>query len=296
MEAIVEERLKENGKSNLSALAPTWKPELKSVAVTQPSKKSATASDCHLTSTAARQPDTDRQIGGNLINLCHVLPLWQTELKSDRLQRSKKKSPEMGGVSLLWRSHNAPKALHLPIARHKANVVSSAKTKETAELGINDVITCLDLNVDLAKLSSYPSLYMKSRKCVRMEAVRRQVKSPKTARKVLNVAARTRSSLKAIFTDTIRRNKEKKCPKVKPWENGVRLDRRSLAKLQLCLDTKLEIWDPVARFLAEGTGEDKRRARIEEDKSKAQDHINARIHPTHKPTLTLTLPVPPPLL
>ena len=36
MEAIVEVRLKENGKSNLSALAPTWKPELKSVAVTQP--------------------------------------------------------------------------------------------------------------------------------------------------------------------------------------------------------------------------------------------------------------------
>ena len=163
----------------------------------------------------------------------------------------------------------------------------SAKTKET-ELGLNEVITCLDLNVDLAKLSSYPSLYMKSRKCVCIEAARRQVKSPKTARKVLNVAARTRSSPKAIFTDTIRRNKEKKCPKVKPWENGVRLDRRSLAKLQLCLDTKLEIWDPMARFLAEGAGEDKRRARIEEDKSKAQDHINARIHPTHKPTLTHT--------
>ena len=295
MEVIATARLKgKNGKSNLSALAPIWKPDLKSVAVTHPSKISATTSSCHSAPAAARQPDTDRRKGRKLINLCHFLPLWQTESRADNLQHSKRRPLVTAKGSLLWRRHNVPKASHLPIARQKANVEMSAKTRKTDDPGINDVITSLDLNVDLAKLSSYPSLYMKGRKCVRIEAARCQVKQPKTARKVLTVAARTRSNQKVIFTDMIRRTKDKKCPRAaKPWENGVKLDRQSLAKLQMCYDTRLEAWDPMTRFLAEGPSEDKQRAGIEEDKRKAQDHINARIHSTHKPTLTYTAIVTP---
>ena len=44
----------------------------------------------------------------------------------------------------------------------------------------------------------------------------------------------------------------------------------------------------LCKYLAEDTGKHKQRTRIAEDERKAQDHINAREHPTHKLTLTRT--------
>ena len=119
-------------------------------------------------------------------------------------------------------------------------------------------------------------------------------KKPKTVQKALNVAARTRTSVNAAYTSMIRRANERKCSRVsKPWSNDFRLDKQSLAKLQMWYDIRMVTCDPMYKYLAEDTGKHKQRTRIAEDERKAQGHINAREHLTHKPTLTRTTIVTP---
>ena len=75
--------------------------------------------------------------------------------------------------------------------------------------------------------------------------------------KKLAVEARPRPSRKAYCIDMARKAKLKRASErvsLVPWSSYYRLDRKSLAKLDMCLCTSLDYLDPMSRFLIEGNG------------------------------------------
>ena len=243
-----------------------------------------------LTDTAKSSIHADKMV--KVSSLFNIKPIWASPIRSQ--PSMKDKLCGNGAGSLLWRRQNITAAKHLPSRAHVATTDLCDRNKPV-DLGDNEVVKQLGLNFDLARLTLHSSLYAKGRKCLlAVDPMKHKKKKPKTVQKTLKVAARTRTSLKAAYTSMIRRANERKCNRVsKPWSNDFRLDRQSLAKLQMWHEIRMVTGDPMYKYLAEDTGKHKQRTRIAEDERKAQDHINAREHPTHKPTLTRTAIVTP---
>ena len=237
-----------------------------------------------LTNTAKSSVHADKMV--KVPSLFNIEPIWASLTRSQ--PPIKDKLCDNGTGSLLWRRQNVTAAKHLPSRVHVATTDLCDRNKPV-DLG-NEVVKRLGLNFDLARLTLHSSLYAKGRKCLlAVDSMKHKKKKPKTVQKTLKVAARTRTSLKAAYTSMIRRANERKCNRVsKPWSNDFRLDRQSLAKLQMWHEIRMVNGNPMYKYLAEDTGKHKQRTRIAEDERKAQDHINAREHPTHKPTLTRT--------
>ena len=118
------------------------------------------------------------------------------------------------------------------------------------------------LNANDSCLSSHPGLYKKRDKCALPDGIVRRSKQCKKKKarpmKKLAAEARPRRSRKAYCVDMARRAKSKPASEraslVLPWSSSYRLDKKSLAKLDMCLCTSLDYLDPMSRFLIEGGG------------------------------------------
>ena len=118
------------------------------------------------------------------------------------------------------------------------------------------------LNANGSCLSLHPGLYKKRDKCAQLIGRVKRSKQCKKKKvvpmKKLAVEARPRPSRKAYCIDMARKAKLKRASErvshVQPWSSCYRLDRKSLAKLDMCLCTSLDYLDPMSRFLIEGNG------------------------------------------
>ena len=113
-----------------------------------------------------------------------------------------------------------------------------------------------ELNVNTSCHSLHPGLYAK-----RAMHFHPQVKQKKTVRKKVKAVptkklvgeAKPRASLKAYCSGRAAKARTKRASERaslgRPWRSCHRLDRWSLDKLDMCLNTSLVSWDPISRFL-----------------------------------------------
>ena len=113
-----------------------------------------------------------------------------------------------------------------------------------------------ELNVSISCLSLHPGLYAKKVRCshpveARGRMQRKKVKAGLT--KKLATEARPHPSVKVYCIGRAAMARTKRASEraslSQPWRSCHRLDRRSLDKLDMCLNTSLVSWDPLSRFL-----------------------------------------------